>query len=273
MPELVEHHSGFSNPPSRIAPQRRERLWAGSSLRDDLRRLRGFHRADEVLCDVPAEYRDGDVARGSLGGSLDIGNGFGEIVVLGGDQGTNYDFGVLKLGTVAGWVFGDANQNDQLDQGETGLPDVTIVLEGVDDQGNALRASAITDQHGHYVFRQVSPGDYQVFVEGQQSDQEVIPSTGFRKSLRLLPGDGLRAIDLLGPLAQGSPEVDASTPEQEEPGQAAQTVWQDYPETLDDLDLAVSWAAGSLAAMPAVAHLASIARQCRSKGLRALPWA
>jgi hypothetical protein len=59
-------------------------------------------------------------------------------------------------GEVAGVVFLDANNNGQLDAGETGAPNVTVVLDG--------RYSVQTDAAGRFNFSAVAAGHHLITV-------------------------------------------------------------------------------------------------------------
>ena len=73
---------------------------------------------------------------------------------------TNYNFGELKGGSLAGFVYLDANDNGIMDTGDTGIGSVGLTLSGTDDHGNAVSQQATTDSTGAYAFNGLRPGNY-----------------------------------------------------------------------------------------------------------------
>ena len=69
-------------------------------------------------------------------------------------------------GELSGVVYLDANQNQKLDAGEIGAPNVTVVLDG--------RYSVQTDSNGHFEFPMVASGHHQITVV---SDNVPLPWT------------------------------------------------------------------------------------------------
>ena len=87
------------------------------------------------------------------------GEGFSEPFFLElGEKKTNMDVGMIKPGTVEGSVFADRNDNGIRDDGENGLPGVTVRL--IDDESGeeSFRAEIVED--GKYLFDAVMPGRY-----------------------------------------------------------------------------------------------------------------
>ncbi len=68
----------------------------------------------------------------------------------------NKDFGNFNLGTLSGVVFSDVNNNGIKDEGEVGIPGVTVYL------GN----TAVTNSNGEYNFTELMPGKYVVSLSG-----------------------------------------------------------------------------------------------------------
>ncbi|MGE3821141.1 MAG: SdrD B-like domain-containing protein, partial [Isosphaeraceae bacterium] len=61
-----------------------------------------------------------------------------------------------------GVVYVDANNNGDLDGGETGILGVTVTLTGTDDRGNPVNLSTSTGVGGAYSFTNLRPGAYVV---------------------------------------------------------------------------------------------------------------
>ncbi len=208
-------------------------------------------------------FIDGQVSVGTLGGSIQDGQQFHSIDLLGGDEGTDYNFGQLEPSTLAGLVYQDPNQNDVPDEGERGLAGVTVIVNGVDHQGNRVFLTATTDQYGQYTVEGLPPGTYEVSLEGHECDA----LGGDPIAVELGQGEH-RNLDM-SQQYEGDPFVTDRGPWG---GQSEQAAWVAYPETLEELDEPVTWAAGYLATMPAVAQLASKALGCRSARSRQLLW-
>jgi SdrD B-like domain len=84
--------------------------------------------------------------------------------------------GVTGLGGMSGRVTFDANANNTFDAGDAGLAGVYITLTGIDDRGNEVYLTVVTDQFGNYQFDQLRPGVYTLtetqpmgYEEGGQS--------------------------------------------------------------------------------------------------------
>ncbi len=75
---------------------------------------------------------------------------------------TGNDFGELTAGSIAGKVYGDGNDNGNVDTGEAGIGNVQVVLTGTDDLGHAVNLAATTDADGNYRFDGLRPGTYVV---------------------------------------------------------------------------------------------------------------
>ncbi len=67
---------------------------------------------------------------------------------------TAQNFGIFKLGSIAGSVFADLNSNSIRDGGDTGLAHWKIILSG------AISDSTFTDSAGNYSFPNLGPGTY-----------------------------------------------------------------------------------------------------------------
>ena len=63
---------------------------------------------------------------------------------------------------ISGFSYVDSNGNGVVDANESGIQNVAIDLSGIDFQGNTVTLSTATDSYGHYEFRGLAPGTYQV---------------------------------------------------------------------------------------------------------------
>jgi len=116
--------------------------------------------------DQPAGTRDGRTVAGSTGGTVTApGTTPSKITGLVLDvnqQSVNNNFGEIPTGSIAGRVYNDSNDNGVVDPGEGGIANVTVVLTGTDDLGQAVSITLTTDADGRYRFDELRPGTYTV---------------------------------------------------------------------------------------------------------------
>jgi serine-aspartate repeat-containing protein C/D/E len=116
------------------------------------------------------DYSDGKDYVGSLGGDT-LNDVFTDIYVGYGENGYNYDFGELKLGSIAGNVWEDRNDNGIVDAGEDGIADVIVELYQWDGASYVKIGETRTDEDGSYLFdnldiekeyavKEIQPSDY-----------------------------------------------------------------------------------------------------------------
>jgi uncharacterized repeat protein (TIGR01451 family) len=109
----------------------------------------------------PDCYLDGNDAIGSQGGVA--GNDvLSSIVLTSGVKGTGNNFGELKSASLSGFVYVDKNGDGDIDCRDRTLADVTVTLTGVDDLGNSVSITTVTDDNGYYVFKNLRPGTYTI---------------------------------------------------------------------------------------------------------------
>ncbi|WP_269789628.1 SdrD B-like domain-containing protein [Stenotrophomonas sp. Iso1] len=72
------------------------------------------------------------------------------------------NFGEIPVGSIAGFVYNDSNDDGIKQSDEGGYALVDIVLTGTDDLGNPVSMSGKTDVQGHYLFENLRPGTYVV---------------------------------------------------------------------------------------------------------------
>ena len=70
---------------------------------------------------------------------------------------------LLSPVSVSGVVFQDLNSNGLKNSGERPLPNVPIVLFGIDVNGAVVNLPSLTDLNGAYSFVDLEPGDYSVY--------------------------------------------------------------------------------------------------------------
>ncbi|WP_456280461.1 carboxypeptidase regulatory-like domain-containing protein [Cupriavidus sp. JZ107] len=119
----------------------------------------------------PANYLDGKTTAGELGGSGCAGcwttapnqvpnlSRIGNIVFDPLQSGTNFNFGEVGGGSIAGKSWFDDNGNRVQDAGEGSLPNITITLTGIDDLGQPVNRTVQTGADGSYRFDGLRPSD------------------------------------------------------------------------------------------------------------------
>jgi hypothetical protein len=80
------------------------------------------------------------------------------------------------LSSLSGYVYFDANNNGVFDDGESGIAGVTVTLTGIDDYGNVVQISQVTDENGFYAFGGLNAGTYELaetqpdgYLDGSES--------------------------------------------------------------------------------------------------------
>ncbi len=131
----------------------------GSYCFDNL--LAGNYCVKEVQ---PTAFTDGKESLGKVSGTA-IGvasnDKFTAIIVKGGQSGTNYDFGEIRLSSISGFVHADIDGNCVYSAaaGDRPLANVTMLL--LNSQGQEI-ARTLTDAQGNYAFNGLRPGNYSV---------------------------------------------------------------------------------------------------------------
>ncbi|MBK9510094.1 MAG: carboxypeptidase regulatory-like domain-containing protein [Cytophagaceae bacterium] len=93
----------------------------------------------------------------------DLTTGKSPVVILSsGENNSTIDAGFYQPAKIGDFVFVDKNANGIQDVGETGIPNITVTLNGTDSQGNPVTASVQTGTDGKYEFSGLKPGDYSV---------------------------------------------------------------------------------------------------------------
>lgn len=136
----------------------------GSYIFTDLRNANGSGYT--ITETQPAGYLDGKETAETQGGTVDNTsfdatapkNRISAIPFSAAAAATDYNFGEVQSGSLAGRVYHDANNNSSYDAGE-GLAGVTVTLTGNDDQGNAVNTAVTTAADGSYSFTNLRPSN------------------------------------------------------------------------------------------------------------------
>ena len=117
----------------------------------------------------PTEWNDGKDSVGTLGGRLVESDNIDSIRVLWDQHGQQYNFGeLLPVGSLSGYVYEDDNDNGLKENGEAGIPNVTVSLYVVGDDGLArFYAEQKTDSNGYYEFNNLPSEKTYVIRETQ----------------------------------------------------------------------------------------------------------
>ncbi len=110
----------------------------------------------------PEYFADNAETVGSLGGDASVNDVISGIVVAAEQDGVGYNFGELTGATIDGLVWDDANGNGEVELDEYAIAGVTVLLTGVNDLGQSVNLSTVTDSDGLYEFAGLRAGTYQV---------------------------------------------------------------------------------------------------------------
>lgn len=138
----------------------------------------------DVVETQPNDYLPGKATPGegttTAGRAAADGNAIRGVVLAVGEQGTVFNFGELPLGSLAGRVYLDLNNDGLVQSGEVGIAGVTVTLTGTDDLGQPVNRSMTTSAGGEYRFDGLRPGNYKV-LETQPTQYlpgKATPGTG-----------------------------------------------------------------------------------------------
>lgn len=136
-----------------------EQTFTVTTIGDGSWAVRNLYPGQYLVREIqPAGYLDGLDRAGSLGGTAaNPGDQISAIAVPAAAQGTDYDFGELLPGALAGGVYLDMNTNCRWDGLEPGLGGVVIELYAPD---GTLLQTTITDAKGQFQFENLPPGGY-----------------------------------------------------------------------------------------------------------------
>lgn len=110
----------------------------------------------------PAGYIDGKDIVGTVNGVTRgtlANDEINTITLAAGDDSINNDFGEVKISSIAGHVWFDANNNGVREANELPIPGTTITLTGFSDSGPVSK-SMQTNSLGEYKFENLRPGTY-----------------------------------------------------------------------------------------------------------------
>ncbi|MDR1289597.1 MAG: hypothetical protein LBK06_00200, partial [Planctomycetaceae bacterium] len=122
----------------------------------------------------PADYVDGKEQIGTIGGitigEIELPDAITNIHIGANEQGENYNFGELKKGSIAGYVYKDKNNNGQKENGEDGIAGVELSLLIWNGAAYVSFATTQTDANGYYEFSGLAPFQKYKVVEDQPAN-------------------------------------------------------------------------------------------------------
>src|SRR5262249_12633696 len=108
----------------------------------------------------PSGCFDGKDTIGTPGGNATVNDGFSNIVLPRGYNGTYNNFGELPPSSLAGLVYADASNDSVTQPGEHGISGVAVTLTGTNNLGESVLLTVFTDDSGAYSFTNLRPGTY-----------------------------------------------------------------------------------------------------------------
>ncbi|TWU60273.1 Serine-aspartate repeat-containing protein D precursor [Rubripirellula tenax] len=145
----------------------------------------------------------GRVAGASIGTaeSKDILTGID--ILLGDTSAVDYDFAEAEPASISGVVYIDANNNGKRDNGEVGIPGVTMRLVPFDTTTTPSVLTVTTSGNGSYTFTGLPPGSYEVIEVNQPSGLNDGIDTAGTIDGQVVgtadnPGDRIHSITLIG---------------------------------------------------------------------------
>jgi len=126
----------------------------------------------KIIETPPANYTPVASNVGTVNGANDgtstSSSAIGAITVISGQNGVNYNFGLVKSSGVSGYVYMDSDQTQAFNgPDDYGLYGQTVNLVGTDVLGHTVNLTATTDINGYYSFAGLLPGTYSVSVVAQ----------------------------------------------------------------------------------------------------------
>ena len=122
----------------------------------------------------PPGTLDGKTVPGSTGGTATAPgttpSKISTIVVGVNETSRENNFGEVPVGSIAGFVYNDSNDDGIKQNDEGGYAMIDVVLTGTDDLGNPVNVPGVTDAQGHYVFENLRPGTYTVTEPTQPAE-------------------------------------------------------------------------------------------------------
>ena len=115
----------------------------------------------------PDGFVDGKDTLGAIGAErvgTKTNDEFCNITIRGGQQGTEYNFGELKLAEITGNVHIDADGDCVFDAAQGDKPLANVMLELLNANGEVI-GTALTDAGGNYSFNNILPGEYSIRQE------------------------------------------------------------------------------------------------------------
>ncbi len=155
-----------------------------------------------IVEETPAGLIDGGDHVGTINGvavgAKAVNDTISQIVLLGGQDGVDYDFCEHEPAMVSGFIYHDANNNSLREAGEAAIPGTTVLLL---DAGGTQIATTTTDVTGFYKFANLSAGIYtirEVKPAGWRDGKDAAGTiAGQVVGSAVNPGDQIQGVTLL----------------------------------------------------------------------------
>ena len=111
-------------------------------------------------------FADGPDYAGSLGGNTQN-DKISDIILPPGvaSEGSDYNFTETSLSWISGTVYVDHSQDGRLGSDEKGVPEVTVILKGLTEDGLEVERQTQTNSRGYFVFGSLPAGTYALHQE------------------------------------------------------------------------------------------------------------
>lgn len=125
-----------------------------------------------------------------------LGPGWQEVTVAGSDIVYNIDFGNADASEIHGTKFNDSDGDGIKDPGESGIPNIGIILKRVIAPGNEKNYNyKRTDINGDYTFTNISAGYYKVEEDSPLGVSQTLPASGAPYYITVGAGEVKTGID------------------------------------------------------------------------------
>ncbi|MDD8019743.1 MAG: hypothetical protein PHU81_00960 [Acidobacteriota bacterium] len=112
---------------------------------------------------------------------------------------------LLEGATISGMIFEDVNQNNLLDEQDLQLKDVLVILRAVKEEELAeaieqLRSEELTsytDEKGQFVFENILPGSYELFIDEETLPRGIKLHTELPLKVKLKPGEIVSTLTIM----------------------------------------------------------------------------
>ncbi len=190
--------NGIFDPEDRVFPGVSFYLEDGSSVSSDHqgrfvfgRVSEGLHSVSLEISRIPAEYYLSGQERRAL--------------VVEKRKTSRLEYVLVEGATIGGTVFQDVNKNRLLDEEDLPLKDVLVILKAVEDgklpeglrQWRIEELTCYSDPRGRFVFENILPGAYQLFIDEETVPRGIKLQTELPRSIEIKPGETIKGLNII----------------------------------------------------------------------------